>query len=331
MTGRFWRFFAAEQMSQVNTERTVVTFRLKCLLTRGLIYLTTRVMAYRGVFMTRCLVIYLIVIAASFAAGCTSGKPLSETAEPCNASWERFIEDNVSTGDGLGHGPDVGSDEWKSVVEFKLGIRDDPSVPEWSSPAWCYHIDQIVNKSRASYAGSESGPSFSCDNIEGSSIEAMICGDDELSALDRKLSGIYAIATRQAADEQPSSLKAEQRGWIKGRNECWKSDDKRACVMNEYILRQAELQARYRMVTYSGPVKFICDGNPVNEIIVMFFQTDPQTLIAERGDSVSIMYIQPSASGSKYKGRNETFWTKHNEALVTWGYDVAEMRCKIAS
>ena len=49
-----------------------------------------------------------------------------------------------------------------TVDEFKLGIRDDPSVPEWSSPAWCYHIDQIVNKSRASYAGSESGPSFSC-------------------------------------------------------------------------------------------------------------------------------------------------------------------------
>ncbi|WP_371263928.1 MliC family protein [Nitrosomonas sp. Nm58] len=39
-----------------------------------------------------------------------------------------------------------------------------------------------------------------------------------------------------------------------------------------------------------------------------FFQTDPPTLIAERGDQVSLMYLQPSASGSKYQGRNESLW-----------------------
>ena len=82
------------------------------------------------------------------------------------------------------------------------------------------------------------------------------------------------------------------------------------------------------MVPFTGPVRFICDGNPVNEIVVMFFQTDPRTLIAERGDSASLMYIQPSASGSKYQNRNETFWGKHSEALVTWGYGTPEMRCK---
>jgi hypothetical protein len=48
------------------------------------------------------------------------------------------------------------------------------------------------------------------------------------------------------------------------------SDDKRACVQDEYQRRIAELQARYRLVQENGPVRFICDENPVNEVIVTF-------------------------------------------------------------
>jgi hypothetical protein len=68
----------------------------------------------------------------------------AESASACNAAWYRSIEAKVPTGDGQGHGPDVGSDEWKSVVEFKLGIRGDPAVPSRDSEAWCRYIDQIV-------------------------------------------------------------------------------------------------------------------------------------------------------------------------------------------
>jgi membrane-bound inhibitor of C-type lysozyme len=74
----------------------------------------------------------------------------------------------------------------------------------------------------------------------------------------------------------------------------------------------------------------VCEGKSSAEIVVTFFQTDPPTLIAERGDSVSLMYLQPSASGAKYQGRNETFWEHHGEALITWGYDAPEMHCKKA-
>ena len=59
----------------------------------------------------------------------------------CNVSWYRSIESNLSTSDGMGHGPDIGSDEWKSVIEFKLGIRDKPEVPDRDSPAWCHYIN----------------------------------------------------------------------------------------------------------------------------------------------------------------------------------------------
>ena len=171
------------------------------------------------------------------------------------------------------------------------------------------------------------GPSFACDKVEAGSIEALVCQDEELSALDRTLAEVYAGASQKAQNEHPPMLKAEQRGWIKGRNDCWKSEDQRQCVMASYQTRIAELQARYRLVPDSGAVSFYCDDDSGSEIIVTFFETAPPTLIAERGDSVSLMYRQPAASGSKYQGRNETFWEHQGEATVTWGVDAPSMVC----
>jgi uncharacterized protein len=172
------------------------------------------------------------------------------------------------------------------------------------------------------------GPSYACDKVEAGSIEALICEDKDLSALDRELSAVYAAASSKATNEHPPVLKVEQRGWVKERNDCWKSDDKPRCVRDEYKRRIAELQARYRLVSGSGPVTFVCDGEPTNEVIATFFRTDPPTLVAERGDSVSLMYLQPSGSGARYRGRNETFWEHQGEARITWGHGAPTMRCK---
>ena len=170
------------------------------------------------------------------------------------------------------------------------------------------------------------GPSFDCSQAAGS-IEKMICKDTQLAELDRKLAAVYAAAARKAANEHPPLLKAEQRGWIKGRNDCWKSDDPRACTETEYRHRIVELQARYRLVTERGPFWFACDGDPRNEVVVTFFETEPPSLIAERGDQVSLMVLQPSGSGAKYQGGNELFWEHQDEATIVWGYGAPEMRC----
>ena len=170
------------------------------------------------------------------------------------------------------------------------------------------------------------GPSFECSKAYGI-IEEMICNDKELSSLDRKLAGVYAEASKIATSEHPPVLKSEQRGWIKGRNDCWKSNDPRYCTESAYRLRIAELQARYRLVPGNGPFWFICEGDPRNEVVITFYKTDPLTLIAERGDQVSLMYRQPSGSGSKYRGQNESFWEHRGEAIIVWGYGSPEMRC----
>jgi uncharacterized protein len=181
----------------------------------------------------------------------------------------------------------------------------------------------------ASPAIASDGPSFDCSVVEAGSIEEMICGDAELAALDRELAAAYAGARAKATNEHPPVLKAEQRGWIKGRDECWKAEDVGVCVANSYRLRTAELQAKYRLVEETGPVFYVCNDNPADQVVATLFATDPPSAIAERGDQVSFMVLEPTASGSKYVGRNETLWEHHGEATIQWGHDAPEMRCVV--
>jgi uncharacterized protein len=177
---------------------------------------------------------------------------------------------------------------------------------------------------RALWAATPAGPSFDCNKVETGSIEALVCADEGLAALDRKLAGAYAAALAKATREVPPTLKVEQRGWIKGRDDCWKSPDQRACVESAYVSRIAELQARYRLVPATGPVTYTCSG-PADEVVVSYFPTEPPTLIAERGDSVSLMYRQPDGS---YQGRNETLTGRDRDVLVTWGFQAPQLRCR---
>ena len=64
--------------------------------------------------------------------------------QPCTEAWFWLVESIVASGDGQGHGPDIGSNEWKSTVQFKLGLRDDATAPPVSSPLWCAYMDQVI-------------------------------------------------------------------------------------------------------------------------------------------------------------------------------------------
>lgn len=172
------------------------------------------------------------------------------------------------------------------------------------------------------------GPAFSCSKVAAGSMEALICQEPALAALDRQLTEVYSAASKRAVNEHPSTLKAEQRGWLKGRDECWKSEDNAACVKQSYQQRIVELQARYRLVESIGPVTWQCEGDPRNQVVTTFFKTQPASLMAERGDETTLMIIAPSGSGSRYSGRNESFWEHQGEAVITWGYGAKELHCQ---
>lgn len=173
------------------------------------------------------------------------------------------------------------------------------------------------------------GPSFDCTRVEAGSIEALVCATPELAALDRQLAAAYAAARAKAGHEHPPTLAAEQRGWVKGRNDCWKAGDPTACVREAYRLRTAELQARYRLLPGRGPVTYVCDVQPADVVVATFFATDPPSAVVERGDGVSMMFQQPAASGARYVGRNESLWEHQGQARVVWGHGAPELTCTV--
>lgn len=183
----------------------------------------------------------------------------------------------------------------------------------------------------ASKAAPAVKPSFDCAKAKPGSIEALICADPALAALDSQLADVYAAARKKAANEKPPVLQAEQRGWVKGRDECWKAQQsgQATCIRDAYQQRIVELQARYRLVAAEGPVFLACDGDPRNEVVITRFRTQPPSLIAERGDQSSLM-VRQSGEGERYQGRNETLVQQGAESLVTWGYQAPVMRCRAA-
>jgi uncharacterized protein len=174
------------------------------------------------------------------------------------------------------------------------------------------------------------GPAFDCSKAQGE-VEQLVCRDEGLAALDRKLDEVYKAALGKARDDVPQFLKTEQRGWIKGRDECWKAKEgdpvfltaswqakgMRECVEGSYRIRISELQALMRLVPMKGPVFYACNDS-FGEVVATFFETDPPTARLERGDKTVTAWLVPAGSGSKYEGQNVEFWTKGKEATVTW-------------
>ncbi|KGI78835.1 lysozyme inhibitor LprI family protein [Oleiagrimonas soli] len=282
--------------------------------------------------------LFLLVASATFVAPLRArpapASPTAQSPAVCTAAWYRWVDRHVRTADADGHGPDVGSSEWKSSVEFRLGLRGQAQLPERDSPAWCRFIDARV-RARIAHAqpmpaapAPTDRPSFACDKAAAGSTEALICGDPALAAMDRELARVYAAAADKADARMRPQLRAEQRGWIKGRDDCWKSEDRPACVRSAYQQRIAELQARYRLVASQGPQFFTCNGRRADEVVLTFFATRPRTLIAERGDRSSLMY---AASPTLYQGRNERIALRGNRLTLVWGHAAAPMQCIRAS
>ena len=172
----------------------------------------------------------------------------------------------------------------------------------------------------ASPAFAESGPSFDCGKA-GSSAETLICNDPELARLDRLVSDRYAAALEvvrelaSGASETEEELRALQRGWIKGRDECWKAADPSECIRAAYLRREGELVALWLLKEPAGVAFWTCDGNPANEVVTFFFDTETPSVRFERGDTIDTGSLVATASGSEYEGSfGRSIWIKGDQA-----------------
>ena len=170
-------------------------------------------------------------------------------------------------------------------------------------------------------------PSFDCSKMTPGSVGALVCTVPELTALDVKLSQIYRDAKAVDAKIVGSSLRVEQRGWIKGRDECWKAvNEVEKCVAESYKQRIAELQARYRLLSPVTTSSYFCEGNQANEMVVSFFDTEPKTIIAERGDKSVLLYQEKE---NAYQGQNVTLLFLENDLLkASFSYQAPVLDCR---
>ncbi|PWR03761.1 hypothetical protein DKT77_04840 [Meridianimarinicoccus roseus] len=149
----------------------------------------------------------------------------------------------------------------------------------------------------------QDGPAFDCAKAE-SSAEKLVCEDAELAALDRRLADRFAAAVEVAegldvdAEEVTNTLRAMQRGWISGRDECWKEPDLRACVQTEYLQREAELVADFMLEPPSETVELTCGPRALT---AMIFPSALRGLRVEEGDSIYIgAQLKPDTPGTFY-------------------------------
>ena len=84
----------------------------------------------------------IILFALLLASGCSfQERPVDLQHTPCSADWYSHVDSLLKVSDSQGHGPDLGSNEWRSAAEFKLKLRSVQNKPDIMSEAWCEYID----------------------------------------------------------------------------------------------------------------------------------------------------------------------------------------------
>ena len=166
----------------------------------------------------------------------------------------------------------------------------------------------------------QDGPAFDCAAAE-SSAEKLICDDPALAALDRRMATRFAAAVDVAQGLDVGSsvtedlLRAYQRGWISGRDECWKQDDLRACVEWEYLYREGQLVAEFLLEPAQSVTEYTCDSGA--NLTVYAFPTELPSLRVEQGDSVGV-------GGAAGLDMPDTFYLRDMGTFVSSG-DSAEL------
>jgi uncharacterized protein YecT (DUF1311 family) len=171
-------------------------------------------------------------------------------------------------------------------------------------------------------------PTFDCSKAAGE-VETLICKDAALGALDQRLAETYRAAQAKASDELAKALRVEQRGWISGRNDCWKASEKtyvtatwtvasvRDCVDAQYRLRISELQALWQLLP-PKTISYACNGNPADEVVANYFASDPPTIRLERGDRTATLWRVMQGADGLYEGQNVSVVQRGNGVQVEW-------------
>lgn len=157
-------------------------------------------------------------------------------------------------------------------------------------------------------------PSFDCA-AAASDAEKLVCSDPALAALDRRLAEVHARAKAAPGADQ-ARLAAEQRGWAKGRDDCWKSVERSRCVSEAYMTRTVQLQLDSGETTVPEAAAYDCDDNSKRFTVVYYNDLDPKSAVVTWGDDQAIAFPMMAASGARYGREGMEIWEHQGELSV---------------
>jgi uncharacterized protein len=161
-------------------------------------------------------------------------------------------------------------------------------------------------------------PTFDCAKAT-HEIELLICKDAALAALDVKMAGVYEKAMKSWPAETAKLQRGMQNGWIRGRNDCWKATDKRACAEGSYQDRIFEIQLAAGMLKAPAAASFACSGGDGQPVSVSFYNdAEPPSAILKVGQDKMTLRQAQSASGARYRSGDVEFWEHQGEATIDW-------------
>jgi uncharacterized protein len=166
---------------------------------------------------------------------------------------------------------------------------------------------------------------FDCVKAE-TEAERLVCADPQLAALDRQLAAEYQYAVAKAR-AGGAGLDAAQRGWMSGRDECWKDDDVRRCVLEAYQTRLVELKLNRSDTLVPPIVEYRCNDNSKPLSAVFYHEFEPRSAILTWGDDQAIIFAQPTGSGVRYEREGVRY--REHQGQVTVDFYGTKLVCRM--
>ena len=123
------------------------------------------------------------------------------------------------------------------------------------------------------------------------------------------MADLYQQAISESGSEE-TTLEAEQRGWLAGRDDCWKDADPYQCVLESYQTRLVELQICDDNTAAPTAVDYRCGDGSTAVSSVFYNDIDPAAMVLTVGEDQAILIQQPSGSGIRYT-RSGASYSEH--------------------
>jgi uncharacterized protein len=183
--------------------------------------------------------------------------------------------------------------------------------------------EQAYEESSTASSVASSTASFDCVKAE-TEAEKLVCADPQLAALDRQLATEYQYAVAKARAGS-AGLDAAQRGWVAGRDDCWKDGDVRTCVLEAYQTRLVELKLNRSDTIVPPIVEYRCDDDSKPLSAVFYNEFEPRSAVLTWGDDQAIIFAQPTASGIRYEREGVEY--REHQGQVTVDFHGNKLVC----